>query len=317
MKTVLVENNDKDKRLDKFVSKLCPELPTGLMYKYIRLKRIKVNGKRCEIGTHLKVGDRVDLYISDEFFENSKKNYDFLKAGKELDIVYEDENILLANKGAGLLCHPDKTEYNDTLIGRITRYLYEKGEYNPETENTFKPALANRIDRNTAGIVIAAKNAESLKILCEKIKLRQIDKRYLCAVHGVPKEKTAVLEGYLKKDEAKNKVTLSKTENGGKAIKTKYRLIKKKNGLSLLEIELLTGRTHQIRAQMANIKLPLVGDTKYGVHKEDKKAGFKGQALYSYKLSFFFSTPAGILEYLNGKTFMVDHVPFAEKLFGK
>ena len=208
MKSFTVTKNDAGQRVDKFVSKVCPTLPTSLLYKSIRTKNIKLNGKRCEISTRLNEGDVLSLYIKDEFFVEVKPKYDFLKAGNQLDIVYEDENILLADKKQGLLVHPDENEYNDTLIGRIQRYLYEKGEYDPQSENRFRPALANRIDRNTGGIVIAAKNAEALRILCEKIKSREIDKRYLAVIHGVPKQSSATLEGYLEKNEQKNKVYL-------------------------------------------------------------------------------------------------------------
>lgn len=317
MKSFVIGKNDAEKRLDKFIAKVCPRLPTALMYKYIRLKRIKVNGKRAEISTRLFEGDIVDAYINDEFFEEVAPRYDFLSASKQVNIVYEDENILLADKPQGLLSHPDENEYTDTLIGRIQHYLYDKGEYDPKAENSFKPSLANRIDRNTGGIVIAAKNAEALRILCQKIKDREIDKRYLTVVHGVPKQKSALLEGYLEKNEEKNKVYLSgKKTDSNRTVRTKYRTLCSKSGLSLLEIELLTGRTHQIRAHMASVGHPLLGDGKYGKLKEDKKLGFNKQALYSYKLSFYFNTDAGILEYLNGKTFTVKQVWFADQLFG-
>lgn len=316
MKSFTVGSNDASLRLDKFIAKNIPALPKSLMYKYIRQKDIKVNGKRAEISTRLNVGDRVDAYVKDEFLAPVQKNYDFLRASKQLNIVYEDENILLADKPQGVLSHPDDKEYIDTLIGRIQRYLYEKGEYNPESENSFAPALANRIDRNTGGIVIAAKNAEALRILCDKIKAREIDKRYLTVVHGVPKQKKALLTGYLEKNEQKNKVYLSnkKSENNSE-IRTAYTVIASKDNLSLLEIELLTGRTHQIRAHMASIGHALLGDGKYGKLAEDKKLGFNKQALYSYKLTFSFSTDAGILNYLKDKTFTVDRVWFAEELF--
>lgn len=317
MRSFTVTANDSGKRLDKFISKVCPTMPQGLMYKYIRTKHIKVNRKRAEISLRLVEGDIVEAYINDEFFKEVVPKYDFLKSSTKIDIVYEDENILLADKKQGLLSHPDKDEYDDTLIGRIQHYLYEKGEYDPSKENSFKPALANRIDRNTGGIVIAAKNSEALKILCQKIKDREIDKRYLCIVHGVPKEKTATLEGYLEKNEEKNKVYLSnKKSDNNRTVRTRYRVLKSKGNLSLLEVELLTGRTHQIRAHLASIGHPLLGDGKYGKNAEDKKIGFNKQALYSYKLSFYFSTDAGILNYLNGKTFTVDKVWFAEELFG-
>lgn len=317
MKSFKITKNDAGQRLDRFITKTCPQLPQTLMYRYIRTKRIKLNGKRADINTRLAEGDTVDAYINDEFFIKPKPHYDFLSAPARLEIVYEDENILLADKPQGLLVHPDENEYRDTLIGRIQHYLYEKGEYDPEEENSFCPALANRIDRNTGGIVIAAKNAEALRIICKKIKDRELDKRYLTVVHGRPKKKEDILEGYLEKNEVKNKVFLSnkKTDNN-RSIKTKYRVLATKGDMSLLEIELLTGRTHQIRAHMASIGHPLMGDGKYGKLAADKKLGFDKQALYSYRLTFTFSTDAGILNYLNGKTFEVKNVWFKE-LFKK
>lgn len=316
MKEFIINKNDATSRLDKFITKNCPALPTSLMFKYIRTKRIKVNGKRAEISTRLQTGDIVTAYINDEFFVSVNPTYDFLSAPATLDIVYEDENILLADKKQGLLVHPDKNEYTNTLIARIQHYLYKKGEYDPEKENSFRPALANRIDRNTGGIVIAAKNAEALRILCDKIKTRELDKRYLAVVHGVPKKKSALLEGYLEKNEEKNQVFLSKNRtDNSKSIQTKYTVLESKNNLSLLEIELLTGRTHQIRAHMAAIGHPLLGEGKYS-KSNDKKLGFDKQTLYSYSLQFDFKTDAGILNYLNGKRFTVKKVWFADELFG-
>lgn len=317
MKEFLISTNDAGQRFDKFITKAMPSLPKALMYKFIRTKHIKLNGKRAEINIKLNVGDVITAYISDEFFVPVTPKYDFLSASDKINIVYEDENILLADKPQGLLSHPDENEYNDTLITRIQKYLYLKGEYKPDEENSFKPSLANRIDRNTGGIVIAAKNAESLRILCDKIKSREIDKRYLTIVHGVPKEKEALLQGFLQKNEEKNKVFLqNKKTDENLSVKTYYKTIKSKNNLSLLEIELLTGRTHQIRAHLSSIGHPLLGDGKYGKLKEDKKLGFNKQALYSYKLTFTFESDAGILNYLNNKTFTVKKVWFAEEMFG-
>lgn len=314
MKSFEIKANDAGQRLDKFIRKGMPNLPQSLMYKYIRKKRIKINSKRAEINTRLCEGDVIDLYINDEFFEKSETRYDFLSASKKLDIVYEDENILLLNKKAGLLSHPDDSEYIDTLITRVKRYLFEKGEYKPDDELSFTPALVNRIDRNTAGIVIAAKTAEALRILNQKMKDREIHKYYLCVLHGTPKKKEGILEGYLEKNESRNKVFVSKNQkDASKLIRTKYRVLKSKNGLSLTEVELLTGRTHQIRAHFASIGHPLLGDGKYGSNALNKKSGLKKQCLCSYKLIFDFSTDAGSLSYLDKKEFEIKNVWFRDE----
>lgn len=313
MKTFEIKKNDANQRLDKYIRKSLPNLPQTLMYKYIRIKRIKVNGKRAEISTILKVGDIIDMYINDEFFEKPETRYDFTGASKSIDIIYEDENIVLLNKKPGLLCHPDDKEYVDTLITRLKRYLYDKGEYLPDEENSFTPSLVNRIDRNTGGIVIAAKNAESLRIMNAQMKSRNLKKFYLCVVHGILERDSGLLEGYLLKNEKKNlvKVTKNQTE-GSKEIKTKYRALSKdyKKDLTLVEVQLLTGRTHQIRAHFSSIGHPLLGDGKYGTNKLNKDFGYKKQFLYSYKLIFDFDENAGILEYLNKRCFEVKDVWF-------
>lgn len=314
MKRFEITKNDANQRLDKFITKTATALPKNLMYKYIRLKRIKLNGKRAEISTRLQSGDVVEMYISDEFFEHPKQNYEFLKAGKQLDIVFEDKNLLILEKRVGLLCHPDKNEYNDTLIGRTLRYLYEKGDYNPDKENSFTPSLANRIDRNTGGLVMCAKNAETLRILNQKIKDREIKKTYICIACGTMPVKEATLKAYLYKDESKNKVTVkNKPFEGAKTILTHYKVLRENEHFSLLEIDLLTGRTHQIRAHLAHIGHPLLGDGKYSNNIEGKQIGYKKQALYSCKLRFAFESDAGILNYLQDREFTATHVPLYEE----
>ena len=311
MKSFTISRNDSGQRLDKFISKAVPALPKSLMYKYIRTKRIKINSKRGDISTKLLEGDIVDMYINDEFFAPADEHYDFLSASKKLDIVYEDENILLLDKKVGLLSHPDESEYNDTLITRVKRYLYEKGDYDPKDENSFAPALVNRIDRNTGGIVIAAKNAESLRILNQKLKDRELEKYYLCVVHGSLRKKSGILTGWLIKDEKKNKVWVyDKQMPDSKEIRTKYAVLSERDGLSLVEVELLTGRTHQIRAHFSSIGHPLLGDGKYGTNAMNKALGYKKQFLYSYRLKFAFTSDAGILNYLDSKDFSVRDVWF-------
>lgn len=317
MKSFVITQNDADQRLDKFLQKSFPALPKTLMYKYIRTKRIKVNSKKSDIAYRLQKGDVVDLYINDEFFIKPQTRYDFTDASNKIDIVYEDENILLLNKPVGLLCHPDDKEYCDTLISRVKKYLYNKREFDPDSESSFTPALVNRIDRNTCGIVIASKNAAGLRILNDKVKNRQVHKYYRCILVGSPKKKTGILEGFLTKDEEKNKVSISDNmTTGSKIIRTKYQVLKSKNGLSLVEVELLTGRTHQIRSHFASIGHPLLGDKKYGKNEINKKFNCQKHCLCSYKLNFDFSTDAGELEYLNHKTFQIDNIWFEKEYFG-
>ena len=316
MKEITIGTNDAGQRLDRFLSKAVPLLPASLAQKYIRIKRIKCNGTRAERDTRLKAGDVLQLYINDEFFEAPREDNAYLTvATPKLNIVYEDENILLADKRPGIAVHPhDGAEYGRTLIDHIQAYLYQKREWSPRGENTFVPALCNRIDRNTGGIVIAAKNAESLRILNQKIKDREMDKRYLAIVEGTPKPQKGSLKGYLFKDAKKNRVFVTNTpQTGAKTCQTNYVTLASRNGLSLVECMLITGRTHQIRAQFAHAGHPLLGDGKYG--KLDKRYDRNYQALYSYKLTFQFTTDAGCLAYLNGRSFQVDKVDFAEEYF--
>ena len=318
MKELTVNANDAGQRLDRFVGKAVPLLPENLLQKYIRLKRIKLNGKGAKRDTRLQQGDTLQLYINDEFFEKPREENSWLKVGTpRLNIVYEDENILLADKKPGVLCHSAGVWDYNTLIAHIQAYLAQKGEWRPKEENSFAPALCNRIDRNTGGIVIAAKNAEALRILNDKIRDREIEKYYLCAVQGRPKPAEGRLENYLFKDAVKNQVFVKdRPEPGAKTAVTEYRVLRSKGALSLVECRLLTGRTHQIRVQMAHAGWPLLGDGKYGRERFNKDFDETGQALYSYKLRFDFPTDAGILNDLRGREFTVDRVNFAEKYFG-
>ena len=315
MRSIEIAKNDANQRLDKFILKRFKTMPKSLMYKYIRTKYIKVNGKKCDISTMLNEGDIITLYIKDEFFEAPVvKNYDFMKASTKLNIIYEDENIILLDKKQGLIVHPDKNYESDSLVYRLKNYLYKKGEYKPEEENSFAPALVNRIDRNTGGIVIGAKNAYALRELNARMKDRQIRKFYQCLVNGKMDKKEDFLIGYALKNENKNKVTISlKNQDGYKEIKTKYKVLKEfDDNTSLLEIELLTGRTHQIRAHLSFIGHPILGDTKYG-RIENRNSEYKYQALYSYRIIFNFSDEESKLNYLNKKEFKVNDITFNKK----
>lgn len=318
MKEFIIGRNDAGQRLDRFVSKAAPLIPESLLQKTLRKKDIKINGRPAKGEARLAEGDTVRVYLPDEFFEAPREENAWRKiTAPRLDIVYEDENILLVDKKPGVLCHSAGEWSWNTLIANIQAYLRAKGEWDPTRENSFAPALCNRIDRNTGGIVIAAKNAAALRVLNDKIRDREIEKYYLCAVRGRPKPESGRLENYLFKDADKNQVYVkSKPEPGARTAVTEYRVLRTNGALSLVECRLLTGRTHQIRAQMAHAGWPLLGDGKYGVERVNRSYGEKGQALYSYRLEFTFQTDAGCLEYLRGKEFRVKSVDFAEKYFG-
>ncbi len=322
-----VKKNDADKRLDRYLLKALCGLPQSLLYKYLRTKRIKLNGKKADPGTLLAENDVIELYIPEEFFgekpQNAALSEKLARPALDLkpeEIVYEDENILLIDKPQGELVHADmpgekpKNAGETCLVDRLCGYLYKKGTYDPKAEATFAPALCNRLDRNTCGIVIAAKNAKSLAVLNQKIRDRELEKKYLCMVYGVPKEKNATLSDFLYKDRAENRVYIAhsrealkkarhvKYDDDIKTVVTKYKVLKAYEDKSLLEVELVTGRTHQIRAHLAFIGHPIVGDGKYGVNHKSK-TGKSFQMLCSYYLKFCFTTDAAHLSYLNGRTF--------------
>ena len=317
MKEFDIGKNDAGQRLDRYLAKAVPLLPAQLAQKYIRIKRVKRNGRGARRDDRLCVGDTLQLYINDEFFETPSRENAFLSVFKpQLDIVYEDENLLLVNKRPGMVVHPDDRERVNTLVTHIQAYLYQKKEWSPYWEHSFAPALCNRIDRNTGGIVIAAKNAETLRVMNQKVRDREVRKLYLCAIHGRMEPPAGQLRGFIFKDEARAQVKVfDHPVPGGRTAITDYRTLTRREGLSLMECDLITGRTHQIRAQFAAAGHPLLGDGKYGRERDNKAYGRSYQARYSYKLQVRFTTPAGPLEALNGREWSVGGIDFLETYF--
>ena len=314
MKEFVIAAADDGKKLDKWLIREMPGVPMGQRMKYFRLKRYKLNGHPAKSDARLAAGDVLQIYLGDECFEKPTREDPFLsKIRPKLDILYEDDQILLADKRPGLMCHPDANEKVNTLITHIQAYLYQKGAYTP---GGFAPALCNRIDRFTGGIVICAKTEEAMRIVNQKIRDREIEKYYFCVCGGSFRAKEGTLDNYIVKvpDAKKVSVSLKPVEHAQRAI-TKYRVIASRDGLNLVECELLTGRTHQIRAQMAFAGHPLLGDTQYGDRRLNEKYSRGFQALYAYKLKFAFAADAGALNALNGRTFQLKDVRFVREYF--
>ena len=306
MREFCIGPNDAGQRADKFIFKVTEKLPPALLYKAFRKKRIKLGGKRCLPETVLALGDRLELYLNDEFFPADRKMT--ARAGA-LNILYEDGNLLLLDKEAGLVAHGE----GDSLLGRVQAYLVGTGDYDPEREQSFAPALCNRIDQYTSGIVIAAKNAAALRAMAEQIRLRKVEKRYLCVVLGEMAPAAGEHHAYLKKREQGNRVDVRDREAPGfKPIATRWHTLASREGLSLLEVELLTGRTHQIRAHLAHLGHPLLGDGKYGDPAENRRRGYQNQLLCAYSVRFAFSPEEPVLGGLSGREVTVGKVGFAE-----
>lgn len=278
LREIIIGENEGNQRLDRFLLKYLNNSTRANVFKLLRKKLIKVNGKREKENYFLKLGDKIQIFLSDESLNELRKEEKLIASDNvNLDIVYEDDEILVVNKPKGLLTHPDKKEYKKTLSTRVQTYLKHL------STRTFKPASINRLDQNTSGLVIFCKTYEALKKYNKMMRKREIKKFYLCIVHGVVK-KEGEIKGYLVKDSKKNVVIISNTnyDGNGQFIHTKYKPLKIiNNHYTLLEIEILTGRTHQIRASLSKINHPIIGDTKYGGKKIHN---ITTQVLHAYKL---------------------------------
>ncbi len=290
-----IGRKEEGRRLDAFLmERKC--WSRSFFMKALRTKKIKVNGKKMEPSYRLMEGDAVRSFVLE------------IKKSRPVDILYEDENLLAVNKPAGLLSLDVTGRTEDTMLDRVNSLLAERGEKNAYP--------VHRIDFNTSGILLLAKNGSAGEILDRMIKERKIRKSYLCVVKGRPSPDKGRLENQLFKDAKKNRVYVAEhTVKGSKTAITDYRVVASRDGLSLVECHLLTGRTHQIRCQMAHAGHPLLGDDKYGSKEWNREKGERRQLLSSYKTTFDFGEEGSLLSYLSGKTIRLSRVPFVEKYF--
>ncbi len=306
MVKIIIEKNDGNQRLDRFLKKYLKNAPLSYIYKAIR-KDIKVNGKRCPKEHMLEEGDELSVYISDDELSKLTLVKTHARAKRQFGIVYEDENILIADKPFGLLTHGDEFEKKNTLANQVTAYLIANGDYSPRAEKTFSPAPANRLDRNTTGIVLFGKNSSALKALNEMIRERNaIGKYYRTVVAGTMREPLA-LEDRIEKNHRENRVKVLPIEqDSGKVIKTAVRPVQTGGGFTLAEVHLVTGRTHQIRAHLAEAGYPLIGDRKYGDPKINsmvsRRFNLNTQLLHACRMEF--GECKGVFEYLSGREFI-------------
>lgn len=308
MKELIVNKNESDQRMDKFLKKYLSKAPQSFIYKMLRKKRIKLNDKKAKPKDRIFKGDKIQFYIADETLDKFIGKKEEIKISLPSPrIIYEDENIILMNKSKGVLSHSVDKKDDNNIVDSMIGYLYKKGEYNPEEEKTFTPSICNRLDRNTSGIIIGAKNYEALKDINEATKDREIKKYYKTVVKGNV-EKDILLKGYLEKNEKINKVEITSRNTGeGRKIYTEIKVLAKGGSYSLLEIDLITGRPHQIRAHLSSIGHPVIGDIKYGDKNINKvfeqNYDLENQFLHAHKIVFDGLTS---LKYLNEEEFIAE-----------
>ena len=303
MKKFIAGENENGVRLSRFVESVTRDMPRSLLYKSFRNKRIKVNGKRGEADTRLSSGDVIELYINDEFFPEkpvvpAKKPP---RRQPPVKVIYQDENIAVLHKPAHLLCHSDRTG-DANLVDAFTQYLTQKGEYDPHGENRFKPGICNRLDRGTEGLVIAAKSYTALRDMNEIIRTDLLKKEYYTITVGIPQ--SGRFTAWWEHDEKNNKVSIhahQSQDERRKQIITDVDVLRTAGPFALCKIGLVTGRTHQIRAHLAYLGKPVLGDIKYGNRKMNERTGTKTQALCAVRISFLDVPEENTLHYLSGK----------------
>lgn len=321
MREIRVGKNDSNQRLDRFLKKYMDEAGTGFIYKMLRKKNIKVNESKASPEMMIFEGDTIQLYISDETIDKFIGTKEVRKSKLAPRIIYEDENLVLVNKPAGILSHGAGEEFEENIVDSLVTYLIQKGDYIPRIEKTFSPSICNRLDRNTSGVIIGAKNSEALRLVNKAIKEGSVRKYYKTIVKGTIKEDFEH-KGFLIKDEDRNLVDISdKQGERSKDVYTKFRVIMSKGGYSLLEVELITGRTHQIRSTLQTMGYPVIGDRKYGnsvVNDEfRKKYGLQNQWLHGYRIVL--NGLEEKLDYLNSREFIAEpdqlYVKIEQELF--
>ena len=293
----IIGRNSSGIRADRFLIK-ATTAPSSLIYKTFRKKDVKINGKWIKEDYVLSEGDVLRIYIKEDF----QKEKEVKETPLTAPILFEDENIIIFNKPRELPCQPDANHKDGTLSDMLKSYLAKKGEYNPDSEASFSPALCNRLDTNTSGLVIGAKNAASLRDMNEQIRLHNVHKYYLCKLENIPDKKSDFVNAHITKEETTN---ISRISDEGKEISMEYIVIEERDGMALCQVLLHTGRSHQIRAYFSSIGCPLVGDKKYGALSGG------GQMLIAYKIRFAFSENYnGVLSYLNNQQIQLDNIPF-------
>lgn len=307
MKSFTAGANDEGVRLSRFVESVTRDMPTSLLYKSFRNKRVKVNGKKAAPEYRIQAGDVLELYINDEFFPScaapARAPAKPAPRQPSVTVLYEDANIAVLYKPVHLLCHSDRTG-DANLVDAFTAYLTEKGEYDPHGEARFSPAVCNRLDRGTEGLVIAAKNYAALRDMNEIIRTDLLKKEYYTITVGVPK--SGRFTAWWEHDEKANKVSIHAHEDFAhtrKQIITDVDVLKTAGPFALCKIGLVTGRTHQIRAHLAYLGQPVLGDVKYGNRKMNERTGAKTQALCAVRVSFLDIPEASTLHYLSGQVF--------------